>query len=452
MIYSSDRLFVKCLLGCVGVLALLTLSSVDAFVVSSRSNQRRGKVVRGLVPLRSAVEVLPDAATVRSNVNQTKKSSSSSKTKVSPSSQKAKTKKKTSTPKGKSRSSKGKGSITKGKSFGQKVSRKERNTQYMVRRWKSQQAAQKKRKTKTQRKGLRGDNDGETKLVSAVGLKVGTYGNSNSGSNTQKSGKKRSTSKGRSVKTRRGAKKYSKSPSPNTSKSDLLSWTELIPGASISGKVLKVLPYGALVQTQYDIPGRTHGCAMLHISQISNEKIDDISKFVKVGDQIDNARVLSLNREEGKVALSLREKTQRAIPLETLRIGDEVEGKVVRMKQYGLFVDIGCRRNALLHISRISLYKVANLTDYANVGDTIKVRVIRLDAEQKNIAVSMLTPENDKYIDRRDLQRERVQLWQRIVNSEDNSAVDAKRQLLELDKVIWDEFFDGLDTPRMVEV
>lgn len=450
MIHSSDRLFVKYRLGCIGILALLTLSSVDAFVVSSRSNQRRGKNVRGVLPLRSAVEVLTDGATVRSNVNQTKKSPSSSKTKFSPPRRKAKAKKKTSNSKGKSITSKGKGSVTEGKSFGQKGNRKERNTQYMVRRWKSQQAA--KRKTKTQKRGLRGENDGETKLVSALGLKVGTYDYSNSGSNTQKSGKKRSSSKGRSVKTRRSTKKYSKSSSPNTSKSDLLSWTELSPGASISGKVLKVLPYGALVQTQYDIPGRTHGCAMLHISQISNEKIDDISKFVKVGDQIDNARVLSLNREEGKVAISLREKTQRAIPLETLRIGDEVEGKVVRMKQYGVFVDIGCRRNALLHISRISLYKIANLTDYANVGDTIKVRVIRLDAEQKNIAVSMLTPENDKYIDRRDLQRERVQLWQRIVDSEDNSAVDAKRQLLELDKVIWDEFFDGFDTPRMVEV
>ena len=88
-----------------------------------------------------------------------------------------------------------------------------------------------------------------------------------------------------------------------------------------------MLNYGVLVKTQYDIPGKTKGCAMLHISQISDEKIEDLSKVFKVGQEIKNARVVKLNRDTGKVNLSTRGQGKRMAPLETLHGGDEDEGR-----------------------------------------------------------------------------------------------------------------------------
>ena len=310
----------------------------------------------------------------------------------------------------------------------------------MMRKWKSKSFREK------QLKADENSASNGVELVSAVGLKAGNQSRHN-GTNKRNKGRQ-SGSKPQNV---RKPQRTTTTTKDKQGK-NMLSWMDLSPGSKVSGDVIKVLPYGALVKTPYDIPGRTHGCAMLHISQLANEKIEDISEYVKVGQHIDNARVVSLNRDEGRVAISLRNQTQRAIPLETLKVGDEVEGKVVRMKQYGVFVDIGCKRNALLHISRVSLYKVENIADHVNVGDTVKVRVLRLDSDEKNIAVSMLTAENDKFVDRRDLQRKRVNLWQKIVNSQDDDMDDAKRELLELDKVIWDDFFDSLNTPRSVEV
>ena len=192
---------------------------------------------------------------------------------------------------------------------------------------------------------------------------------------------------------------------------------------------------------------------MLHISQIAEEKIENISDVLKVGQKIDDARVVNLNRELGKVSVSLRAETKRATPLVSLNVGDEVQGKIVRLKQYGAFIDVGCKRNALLHISRMSIHKVDAITDFANVGETVNVRVIRVDSDNKNIAVSMLSPESDKFVDRRDRQRERMTVWQQVVDAgEDDDLDNLISELLNLDRVIHDEFFESLGNPRTLEV
>ena len=267
-------------------------------------------------------------------------------------------------------------------------------------------------------------------------------------------------------------KKRRRPPPPSTS--HLLPFDGLQPGTIIeSAKVVKLLkPYGALIQTNYNIPGKTPGCAMLHMSQIPPQSGDgmvaaDISSILKVGQNITDARVIRVNRDENHVELSLIPQVTDGIvkptKLRHIHVGDEIQGKVLRFKQYGAFVDIGCNRNALLHISRMSLYKVTDMTQHVNIGDTINVRVIKVDDDpttKKTIAVSLLSKEKDDFLNRRDRAIQRLDLWNDVVNAEDeDKAEESKRLLLELDRIISNEMEtrkrqmkDGDIEPRTLEV
>merc|ERR1712228_627009 len=99
---------------------------------------------------------------------------------------------------------------------------------------------------------------------------------------------------------------------------------------------------------------------------------------------------VSIDRKEGTVEISLRDNFSQ-IGLQKINVGAKVEGKVVRVKPYGVFVDIGAKRDALLHISRMALYRVSNISDHAKIGQKIKARVLRADPKgTKSIAISML--------------------------------------------------------------
>lgn len=236
----------------------------------------------------------------------------------------------------------------------------------------------------------------------------------------------------------------------NTNEKKGIPLTELSPGDLITGKVMRLLPFGALVQTPYDIAGEPYGCAMLHISRITDDSDDNsasrpknITQILKIGQEVKNARVVNINRDKGTVGISLRRKTKR-VALQTIQVGSEVEGKVVRYKPYGVFVDIGTKRDALLHISRMSLYKVNDITDYAKLGQIIKARVIKadLDGSNKSIAISLLSPENDRFVDRRDRDRQRDALCEQLVLGPPTAAADlqkAKQQLLDIDYEIRQE-------------
>ena len=307
-----------------------------------------------------------------------------------------------------------------------KATVKRRSKKYVVRRWKSLRAESKRTKAKMS----------NSESVNSVGLSLEWGPEVNT-----------------SVKNAKRKQHHSKAAhKKNKQTRSKLSFDSLAPGTMLSGKVVKVLPYGALVKTEYDIPGKTRRLALLHKSQISDKKIHSISEFVEVGQVIKNARVLSLNREAGKVALTLRPRTTRTTTLESINVGDEIEGKVVRLKNYGAFVDIGCKRNGLLHISRMSMYKVEDIADYVQVGQTVRVRVIRIDPDNNDIAVSMLSPAIDKFVDRRDREKERMTLWRKVVDGEGNGMEEAKRQLVDLNQEIWDEMQSRIGKPRKLEV
>jgi ribosomal protein S1 len=81
--------------------------------------------------------------------------------------------------------------------------------------------------------------------------------------------------------------------------------------------------------------------------------------------------------------------------LSDLEVGSTVEATVKTITSYGAFLDIGARSDALLHVSRLSDDFVSNVEDVVKQGDKVSVRVISVDLEKNQIAVTMRSEESE---------------------------------------------------------
>ncbi|MBK9122982.1 MAG: S1 RNA-binding domain-containing protein [Chloroflexi bacterium] len=78
--------------------------------------------------------------------------------------------------------------------------------------------------------------------------------------------------------------------------------------------------------------------------------------------------------------------------LASLQVGEERTATVKAIELYGAFVDIGIGSDALLHISQLGKPNVRNVGDVVKIGDSLKVYVLKVDAENKRVAVSLVKP------------------------------------------------------------
>ena len=86
---------------------------------------------------------------------------------------------------------------------------------------------------------------------------------------------------------------------------------------------------------------------------------------------------------------------------EALEINSIVEGEVVRIKPFGAIVLLPGGKQGLVHISHISSRYVQNITDFVNVGDVVKVKVLTIEAETGRISLSMMEAEPPKPFEQR---------------------------------------------------
>lgn len=84
------------------------------------------------------------------------------------------------------------------------------------------------------------------------------------------------------------------------------------------------------------------------------------------------------------------------IPISELEVGSFVDGTVKTITSYGAFVDIGASTDALLHVSRLSDSFVSNVEDVVKAGDSVHVRIVSVDAEKNQVAISMLSEEKEQ--------------------------------------------------------
>jgi 4-hydroxy-3-methylbut-2-enyl diphosphate reductase len=149
------------------------------------------------------------------------------------------------------------------------------------------------------------------------------------------------------------------------------------------GRVSNIKTYGAFV----DIGGVE---GLLHVSEMSWQKIKHPGEKVAVGQEID-VFVLGVDREKGKVALGLKqlEPDPWVQAAELYKAGQIVEGKIVRLVRFGAFAELGNGIEGLIHISELSWDPIGRPEDVVKPGDQVTLKVLRVLPDEQKIGLSM---------------------------------------------------------------
>lgn len=158
---------------------------------------------------------------------------------------------------------------------------------------------------------------------------------------------------------------------------------DLIVGQETEGVITNITKFGAFV----DIGGVE---GLLHISEITWRDMKDATILLKVGDKI-KVKIIEYNKENKKISLSIKKLSPDPWKdvKEKYSIGDEVEGKVTRIKDFGAFVEIEEGLNGLLHISEMAWAYVKNPSELVTEGEVLKLRILEIEPEKKKISLGL---------------------------------------------------------------
>ena len=160
-------------------------------------------------------------------------------------------------------------------------------------------------------------------------------------------------------------------------------WASAEVGKQYHGVVKSLTSYGAFV----DIGGID---GMVHISELSWNRIKHPSEVVSVGDELD-VYIKGLDPEKGKISLGYKKAEDN--PWEILKnqypVGTVCEVKIVGLTQFGAFARILPGIDGLIHVSQISDERVEKPQDVLSVGQKVTVKITAIDFERKRISLSM---------------------------------------------------------------
>ncbi len=157
------------------------------------------------------------------------------------------------------------------------------------------------------------------------------------------------------------------------------------PGQRVQGKVRNLTDFGAFVELEPGVDG------LLHISDMSwTRNIGHPSELLKKGQAVDT-QILNVDRENKRISLGLKQ--IQPDPWESVAqrypMGSRVTGKVVRLTDFGAFVELEPGVDGLLHISQMSSRPIGSPSEIANVGDELTLLVIRVDPNERRIGLSL---------------------------------------------------------------
>jgi small subunit ribosomal protein S1 len=158
-------------------------------------------------------------------------------------------------------------------------------------------------------------------------------------------------------------------------------FSELKVGDEVEGVVTGVIDFGAFVNVD-GIEG------LIHISEISWERVDNPRNYVKVGDQV-KAKIIAIDKD--RLSLSLKQMTEDPWLKEVKAFtkGDVVEGKVTRITPFGAFVQISPSVEALVHVSEMSDEETVDPEQIFQLNEKKQFKVLDIDTEARKIALSL---------------------------------------------------------------
>lgn len=160
-------------------------------------------------------------------------------------------------------------------------------------------------------------------------------------------------------------------------------WADVEEGKKYQGAVKSLTSFGAFVDL-----GGVDG--LVHISELSWNKIKHPSEVVKEGDVLD-VYIKDLNRETKKISLGFKkiEDNPWVIAQSKLNLGDVVKCKIVRMMPFGAFAEIMPNVDGLIHISQIADRRIGKPEDVLTIGEEVEAKITDLNWEEKKISLSI---------------------------------------------------------------
>lgn len=171
------------------------------------------------------------------------------------------------------------------------------------------------------------------------------------------------------------------------------------PGTLIQGKIVNLVPYGAFIEIEPGIEG------LIHVSEMSWVKnITDPNEVVSKGQEV-KAIVLSIQKEEGKISLGLKQTEHNpwAEVEKKYPVGASVQVEIRNLTNYGAFVELEPGIDGLIHISDLSwIKKVSHPSEVLKKGDKVEAEILSVDKESKKITlgVKQLSPNPWKSIEK----------------------------------------------------
>ena len=165
-------------------------------------------------------------------------------------------------------------------------------------------------------------------------------------------------------------------------------------GTRIRGKIVSLAPYGAFVEIEEGVEG------LVHVSEISwTKRIQRASDVLKAGEEVE-AVVLSINMEEKKISLGMRQTEENPWEVAALKypIGSLVKGKVRNFTSYGAFVEIEEGVDGMIHVSDMSwTRKINHPSEVLKKGEEVETIVLEIDSANQRISLGLKQAQEDPW-------------------------------------------------------
>jgi len=170
--------------------------------------------------------------------------------------------------------------------------------------------------------------------------------------------------------------------------------SQLEKGQVLEGVVKNITSYGVFMDL-----GGVDG--LVHITDLSWSRISHPSEIVELDEKL-NVVILDFDEDKSRIQLGLKQLTKHPWDAlgEDVKVGDEVEGKVVVIADYGAFVEVAEGVEGLIHVSEMSWSThLRSAQDFVNVGDVVKAQILTLDKEDRKMSLGIKQLKADPWTD-----------------------------------------------------
>ncbi|MBX4188897.1 S1 RNA-binding domain-containing protein [Candidatus Saccharibacteria bacterium] len=152
-------------------------------------------------------------------------------------------------------------------------------------------------------------------------------------------------------------------------------------GDVVEGVVTGVIDFGAFVNVD-GIEG------LVHISEISWERVEDPRKYITVGDKV-SAKIIAIDKDRLSLSIKQMSEDPWLSEVKQFKKGDMVEGKITRITPFGAFVQLSPAVEALVHVSEMSDDESVDPEAVFKLNESKKFKVIDVDTDNRKIALSL---------------------------------------------------------------